>query len=118
VFEYAHQPEADPSAEKKGLDKEKGFLKMIERFWEQSLLKVAMDKKGREIAESVTEAEVKAYYEKAVSDGKTSKSYEQARAQMRNEVLSLKNWQGMNDWLESLRGKAAVTINKDVLERK
>jgi PBP1b-binding outer membrane lipoprotein LpoB len=34
-------------AEQKGYDKEKGFLKLIERFWEQSLLKVALDKKTR-----------------------------------------------------------------------
>lgn len=37
-------------AEKKGLDKDKDFLRMVERFWEQSLLKLALDKKSREIA--------------------------------------------------------------------
>ena len=36
-------------AQKEGLDREGAFLKMIESFWEQSLLKVALDRKNREI---------------------------------------------------------------------
>ena len=35
-------------AQKEGLDKDPGFLKLIERFWEQSLLKITLDKKSRE----------------------------------------------------------------------
>lgn len=37
-------------AQAQGLDKEQGFLKMIERFWEQSLLKMALDKKMKEMS--------------------------------------------------------------------
>lgn len=37
-------------AQAKGLDKEQGFLRMIERFWEQALLKIALDRKTAEIA--------------------------------------------------------------------
>ncbi len=33
-------------AQKKGLDKDKSFLKMIENFWEQSLLKKSRDKRN------------------------------------------------------------------------
>ena len=39
-------------AQRRGLGQDKGFLKMIERFWEQSLLKLALDKKSKEIAGS------------------------------------------------------------------
>ena len=35
-------------AEKKGLDKNKEFLKMVENFWQQSLLTIAMQEKVRE----------------------------------------------------------------------
>ena len=35
-------------AEKKGLDKNKEFLKMVENFWQQSLLTMAMQEKVRE----------------------------------------------------------------------
>jgi len=33
-------------AQAKGLDKNKDFLKTVEKFWEQSLLKVALERKG------------------------------------------------------------------------
>ena len=35
-------------AEKRGLDKNKEFLKMVENFWQQSLLTMAMQEKARE----------------------------------------------------------------------
>jgi predicted small lipoprotein YifL len=35
-------------AEKRGLDKNKEFLKMVESFWQQSLLTMAMQEKARE----------------------------------------------------------------------
>jgi len=35
-------------AEKRGLDKNKEFLKMVENFWQQSLLTMAMQEKVRE----------------------------------------------------------------------
>jgi peptidyl-prolyl cis-trans isomerase C len=37
-------------AERQGLDKDSAFLKSIERFWEQSLLKVMLDKKSKDIS--------------------------------------------------------------------
>ena len=37
-------------AQRQGLDKDKAFLKSIERFWEQSLLKVMLDKKSKDIS--------------------------------------------------------------------
>jgi len=37
-------------AQRQGLDKKKDFLKSIERFWEQSLLKVMLDKKSKDIS--------------------------------------------------------------------
>jgi len=37
-------------AERQGLDKDRAFLKSIERFWEQSLLKIMLDKKSKNIS--------------------------------------------------------------------
>jgi len=42
-------------AQREGLDKDKAFLKSIERFWEQSLLKVTLDKKSAEILKAAGE---------------------------------------------------------------
>lgn len=37
-------------AQRQGVDKDSAFLKSIERFWEQSLLKVMLDKKSKDIS--------------------------------------------------------------------
>jgi hypothetical protein len=77
-------------AQQKGLDKELGFLKAIERFWEQSLLKIALDKKTKEIAGSVS-----------VKDRELSKAKES---------------QLMEEWLNSLRKNADIKINYGLLK--
>lgn len=75
-------------AQAKGLDKEKVFLKMIERFWEQSLLKLALQTKSQEIA---------------------------ALAQVKNNQQGQD--QLMNDWMAGLEKKANISIDSDLLNR-
>ncbi len=77
-------------AQQKSFDKEKSFLKSIEKFWEQSLLKVALDKKTGEI-----EAKISA------SDWKTARAEETKM---------------MSDWMNELREKARITVKGDILK--
>ena len=76
-------------AQKEGFDKEKNFLKTIEKFWEQSLLKVALDKKTKEI------------------EAKLSASDWEAK---RNEETKM-----VNDWMDDLRKQAHITIKDGIL---
>lgn len=39
-------------AQKQGLDKDPKFLKMVEKFWAQSLLRLAIEKKSKEFKDS------------------------------------------------------------------
>jgi len=107
-------------AQRKGLDKDKEFLKMIERFWEQSLLKLVLDKKSKEIAGStlVSDKEIREVYERMISEGKTDKSYEQMYHQIKWEITKLKETQLMNKWLEDLRKEAKIKINYDLIKKK
>jgi peptidyl-prolyl cis-trans isomerase C len=107
-------------AQRKGLDKDKEFLKMIERFWEQSLLKLALDKKSKEIAGStlVSDKEIREVYDRMISEGKTDKSYEQMYHQIKWEITKLKETQLMNKWLEDLREEAKIKINYDLIKKK
>lgn len=77
-------------AQKEGLDKEQSFLNTIEKFWEQSLLKVALDEKTRDIESKI-----------AASDWQVKRAEEAKR---------------MNDWMSELRGKARITIKDSVLK--
>jgi len=76
-------------AQQKDYDKEKGFLKLIEKFWEQSLLKVALDKKTREIESKIS------------SSGWEAKRTEETKM--------------MGDWMNELRKNAHITIKDGTL---
>ena len=75
-------------AQKEGLDKEKNFLKTIEKFWEQSLLKIALDQKTREVQATITAA-----------------GWQAKRAE---EALR------MSEWMGELRRNASVTQNAGI----
>ena len=77
-------------AQKEGFDKEPNFLKTIEKFWEQSLLKIALDKKTRGI------------------ETKLSASGWEAKRNEETKILS--------DWMNDLHKKAHITIKDDALK--
>lgn len=107
-------------AENKGLDKDKKFLKIIEKFWEQSLLKIALDKKTREVAGSakVSDKDIEEVYQQMVNEGKTTKPYNQMYSQIKWEITKVKESQLMNDWISELQKKADIKINQDSLKEK
>lgn len=77
-------------AQRQGLDKEPTFMKMVERFWEQSLLRSLLEKKSKEILSSI-------------------KAPEGERGQKATQI--------MQQWIDSLKKKAKIKINKDALEK-
>lgn len=78
-------------AQKKGLDRDEEFLKMIQRFWEQSLLKLAVEKKAEEIA---------------VAPGTSNR-----------EIRDIESG-FMNDWIADLKKNADIKVNYGMLEEK
>jgi len=106
-------------AQRQGLDKNKNFLKLIERFWEQSLLKLALDKKTQAIAGSgfVSDKEVKEAYEKMFQEGKTDKTYDKIYSQLKWELARNKQAQMMNDWVAELRKTADIKVNTGLLKK-
>lgn len=75
-------------AQHQGLDKKPEFLKMIERFWEQSLLRSLLDEKSRQIRSS-------------------AKPGEGSRRQT----------EMMQEWVEGLKKNSTIKIYKDTLEK-
>ncbi|MFH1778673.1 MAG: hypothetical protein ABH847_01390 [Candidatus Omnitrophota bacterium] len=78
-------------AQRQGLDKDPTFMKMVERFWEQSLLRSLLEKKSKEILSSM------------------QKVPEEERSQKATQI--------MQQWIDSLKKKAKIKINKDALEK-
>jgi hypothetical protein len=105
------------NAQANGLDKGKDFLKMIERFWEQSLLKLALDRKSKEIAgvSIVSDKEIEGAYKNLLKEGKTDKPYEQMSQQIKWGLTKVKESQMMNQWLMQLRKGANIQVNKELI---
>lgn len=99
-------------AERLGLDKEREFLKAIERFWEQSLLKVMIDRESKEIANqiSVDDREIEKCYNEMFQQGAVKESLPESYNQIKWQVLRNKQTQALNAWIEGLRKKAKVEV--------
>lgn len=76
-------------AQRRGLDRDPQFMKMIERFWEQSLLRSLLDAKSEEILSSIPLAE-----------------------KDRNQKAT----EAMKAWIEELKKTTPVTINEEALK--
>ncbi|MFH0771476.1 MAG: hypothetical protein V1933_02530 [Candidatus Omnitrophota bacterium] len=76
-------------AQREKLDKEPEFTKTIQRFWEQSLLKVMLEKKSKEILSSMP-----------ASDGD--------RTQKAGKLIK--------EWFDGLEKNTKVRVNKKALE--
>jgi len=107
-------------AQARGLDKDKEFLKSIERFWEQSLLKRVMDKKSHEISGSsfVPDIAIEKIYNKLKSEGKTDKPYDQMYNQIKWSLAKIQESEAINRWLVSLYKKAEIKINPAYISKK
>jgi transcription initiation factor TFIIIB Brf1 subunit/transcription initiation factor TFIIB len=106
-------------AQRKGLDKDRSFLKVIERFWEQSLLKISLDKKTKEIARSVdvSQKEIEERYKKLVAEGRCDKPYDQMFDFIKWELVRSKGSQQMSEWVAALRKGANVEVNEGLLNK-
>lgn len=77
-------------AQREGLDREAAFMKMVERFWEQSLLRAIVEKKMKEFSAGTKRSDEK-------TRGKINKKFE--------------------EWSDSIRKKAKIYIDKAAFEK-
>lgn len=105
-------------AQKMGLDKDEKFLKMIENFWEQSLLKLALEEKSKEVATGVfvSDKEIEEAYQKMLSEGKTDKPYDAAYNQIKWQITQARQTELLNAWIARLRQNARIKLNYNFLK--
>lgn len=106
-------------AQKKGFDKGADFLAMIQRYWEQSLLKIALDRRSQEIVNTfnVSDKVVQATYQKMAEEGKADRPYKDMYPQIKWDIIRQRESQAMDDWLINLRKDSKIEINDSVLAK-
>jgi len=107
-------------AEKIGIDKDPRFLKALEKFWEQLLLKMAIERKTMDFATQcyVSDKEVKDAYESMVNDGGEVKPYSEVYMQIKWNITRRKESQLINKWVLGLKKGARININEKLLNDK
>lgn len=104
-------------AEKLGLDKDPEFLHDVQGFWEQSLLKLVLAKKIKELVADVNinEEEIRSYYMKNKDKEFIDKEFDQAYDQIKVMLLRGKQQNAIEDWVDSLEDDAEVVIDYKLL---
>ncbi len=100
-------------AEKAGLDKDPEFLRDVQRFWEQALLKAMLERKSGELARDmeVPAREVDNFYRAHKSRDFAGKNLEEVREQIRWMLFKRKQNNAVEEWVDSLRGKAVIRVD-------
>lgn len=106
-------------AQAKNFDKDKAFMKEIERYWEQALLKLLIREKTREFLQqmSVKDDEISKEYERMkVEEGKSVEPYEKALPMIRSEIKRRKVAEAFSQWVSGIRDRAKIKIYKENLK--
>ena len=103
-------------AERLNIDKEKEFLKDLQNYWEQSLLKIVLDRKSKELFLSIkiTDEEINNFYDKN-KEKFYNKDLKDVYSEIKFIITKEKQKQVLSNWIESLRKKSNIKINYKLL---
>ena len=105
-------------AQKQNFDKGKAFMKEIERYWEQALIKLMVRKKTEELSRSVSveEREVRDEYERLSREvGGKIPAFKSVASDIKDDIYNRKVRQMFDDWLTGLRASSDIKIYKENL---
>lgn len=104
-------------AENEGVNKNPEFLKSIQLFWEQSLLKLMLDKKSKELFANikVTDEEIRNFYEKNKEKSFLNKDLPKVYEAIKLLMFRQKEKISLQNWLNSLQKKTKINIDYKLL---
>lgn len=105
-------------AEDMNLDKDQKFLDDIQLFWEQSLLKSIIAKKGAEpsFQPQVSEEEMKTLYEAHKDKEFKDKTFDEVKDQLHKLLFRSKQQRLIEQWIDALSKKSSIDIDYELLE--
>lgn len=108
-------------AQRLGLDRQPEFLRTIERFWKEALIKSLLNHKGKEIENEVHiyDREIEDYYGRLVaSQGAESVGpLEDLREELRRTVRQKKQTETMDAWISKLKEEAKISIDHEAVSQ-
>ena len=100
-------------AQRLGLDRERDFMKSIESYWEQALLRLLLQRKSKEIAGSihVYSNEIEKYYK----DSGENMPLSRVKSDIERAIRQEKETKAMDAWIEGLKKHSHIKINEDLV---
>jgi len=105
-------------AQRMNLDKNKDFMKEIENYWKQALIKRLINIKGNEflVFSQVSNEEIKAEYERLSKENNGKiKSFKDMSGEIREMLRVRKAQVSLDNWIASLRKNAEIKKYDEVL---
>ncbi len=98
------------------LDKKEKFVRAIERYWESTLIRDLMELKGKEIAQRtlISQEEIDATYREMQKSEERLPPLKEIQRKITKELKEKKNTRMLKEWINDLRGKAKIEINREL----
>ncbi|MFA5146599.1 MAG: hypothetical protein WC515_04420 [Candidatus Omnitrophota bacterium] len=103
-------------AQRQDFDKDRMFMKEIERYWEQALIKILLKKKTRELARTIKVSDEEArdeYGRIKEEEGGRVEPYEMMASGIKNDLRYRKIQEALDKWVIYLKKEANVRIYKE-----
>ncbi len=99
------------------LDKKERFIRTIEKYWESTLIRDLMEKKGEEISRTITisQDEIRDRYNNMKKQGGGLPPLEAVEESIREQLKEEKKTRKLKEWIDGLRKDAKIEINKKLL---
>lgn len=100
-------------AQRQVIDREKDFMKSIENYWEQALLRILLERKSKEISNliSVYDNEIEEYYKDSGENLPLSK----VKNEIRDIIKEKKQTEAMDNWINELKKRSYIKVDENVL---
>jgi hypothetical protein len=97
-----------------GINREKDFMKSIESYWEQALLKILLERKSKEISGliHVYDNEIEEY----CRDSGEKQPFTKIKNEIRDIIKQEKEADAMNAWIEELKKKSYIKVDEGAVE--
>jgi len=104
-------------AERQGLDKDPAFLRDIQIYWEQGLLKEMLSRQSAQMTEqiAVSDQEIQSYYDQNKKGLFLRQKLSDVRGQIKWLLFQQKQKEAMTAWVDSLEDEVEVEINPDLV---
>ncbi len=104
-------------AKRFNLDKKDKFIRAIERYWESTLIRDLMDMKGKEISKRIliSQEEIEAYYRDMKKSDDKLPPLLKLQDKISEDLRERKKTRMLKEWINDLREKSKIQINKELL---